>query len=82
MLGAFGAMGLSMLWLLFADDVLSALPFIHRQLTQFNQSMASVDSGSYLWSFLAACVCGPIVEELIFRGLIFGCLRQLFKTPV
>ncbi|WP_281672562.1 CPBP family intramembrane glutamic endopeptidase [Pseudoramibacter alactolyticus] len=81
-LGAFGAMGLSMLWLLFTDGVLSALPFIHRQLTQFNQSMAAVDSGSYLWSFLAACVCGPIVEELIFRGLIFGCLRQLFKTPV
>ena len=51
-LGAFGAMDLSMLWLLFADGVLSALPFIHRQLTQFNQSMASVDSGSYLWSFL------------------------------
>lgn len=67
-LGAFGAMDLSMLWLLFADGVLSAIPFVHKLPAQFNQSMAAVDSGRYLWTFLAACVLGPVVEELIFRG--------------
>ncbi|WP_329886102.1 CPBP family intramembrane glutamic endopeptidase [Pseudoramibacter faecis] len=71
-----------MLWQLFADGVLSAIPLVHKLPAQLNQSMAAVDSGRYLWTFLAARVLGPVVEELIFRGLIFNCLRQLFKTPV
>lgn len=36
----------------------------------------------YAWFFLAGAICGPFVEEVIFRYLLFGTLRKRLALPL
>lgn len=36
----------------------------------------------YVWVFLAGAICGPLVEEVSFRYLLFGSLRKRLSLPV
>lgn len=80
--GAFAISGISMLWLLFADYCLSWIPAVKEAMSAFNQNADSINQGSFVWIFLAVCLIGPIIEELMFRGLIYNTFRRVFKSPV
>lgn len=77
-----GVAGLAMVWLIFADDVLSKINFIRQSMETHNSVSSSIEQGAYIWLFLAACVVGPIIEELVFRGLIFNCLERSFSKAL
>lgn len=36
----------------------------------------------YAWVFLALAICGPLVEEVSFRYLLFGSLRKRLSLPL
>ncbi len=64
-------------WLLTLAAQLKALtPFFERYeyLAQF------ITSGNFILSLLAVGVIGPVFEEILFRGLIFGELRKITKV--
>lgn len=39
-------------------------------------------SESYLWTFLSIVLFGPIMEEILFRGIIQNLLMPFFKKPI
>ena len=80
-LGAFGISGISLLWLMFIDKVLMRLPVFQGMSENYIQYSDSIDSGPFLWVFLSICVVGPILEEIMFRGLLFKSLERAFRSP-
>lgn len=81
-LSAFGIGGLSLLWLTLAERLQSGIPVLMQAMTEFNQSMEALDEGSYLWELVAVCILGPILEELMFRGLIYNSVERAFRSPL
>lgn len=80
-LGAFGVSGISLLWMYFFDKVLLKLLPLQASMDSFNQSMDSMEKGPLIWVFLGICVVGPILEEIMFRGLLFKSLERAFRNP-
>lgn len=74
-----GVSGLSLLWLLFADTALSGIGFIKESLEMMQKVNASIKGGNLLFSALLTCIVGPIMEEILFRGLICGSLGKTTK---
>ena len=64
--------GLSALWLIFADTILSSITLVKNSLQNFSQISESLNNEAYIFIFLSVILFGPIVEELLFRGLIFN----------
>lgn len=67
-----GMGGLSALWLIFADKILSSITLVKNSLQNFSQISESLNNEAYIFIFLSVILFGPIVEELLFRGLIFN----------
>ncbi len=67
-----GMGGLSALWLIFADTILSSITLVKNSLQNFSQISESLNNEAYIFIFLSVILFGPIVEELLFRGLIFN----------
>ncbi len=74
-----GLSGLSYMWLNFVDQYLYA-----ENILGFGSSMDSfVDTWTisepepYIWTLLSVVLLGPIVEELIFRGIQYRYLRRI-----
>ncbi|NLA86199.1 MAG: CPBP family intramembrane metalloprotease [Clostridiales bacterium] len=71
------AMNFLIEWLLTLTAQLESLtPFFERYeyLAQF------ITSGNFILSLLAVGVIGPVFEEILFRGLIFGEFRKITKV--
>lgn len=72
--------GIASLWFNLVDWFLSnGYPF-PQTLEEFDQSWEFTVQDSYLWVFLSVVILGPIVEEILFRGIIYDHL-QAFKRP-
>ena len=63
----FGAGGLSTIWLNLVDLVAS--------------HFSALEKGSYIWTFLAIVAIGPLVEEILFRGVIFRSFEEATDLP-
>lgn len=76
---AMGAGGISSLWQLVARTILVADASFSQGVQQFDAAFASSPAPTaYFWSFLSVVLFGPIVEELIFRGLTFSGLERIW----
>ncbi|NLD20475.1 MAG: CPBP family intramembrane metalloprotease [Clostridiales bacterium] len=67
-----GMGGISYGWLTLVDVAFQNIPFIQESTERFQEFEDSMGNESYFWVFLSVVAIGPIVEELIFRGLIFN----------
>lgn len=76
---ALGGAGLSTLWLSLADGLLSEFLFVRESLETMNGAFSDMGEGSYFWALMYISVAGPVVEELLFRGLIFSSLERGFQ---
>ncbi|MDO5095265.1 MAG: CPBP family intramembrane metalloprotease [Peptostreptococcaceae bacterium] len=73
----FGIGGISYIWLSAVDFVTAILETtggedvigLGESLEEFATAFAPVDSEAYIWVFLSVVFLGPLVEELIFRGI-------------
>lgn len=79
---AFGISGISLIWLIAVEKVSSMIPALQKISESFNKNMDSINKGSYVWLIVAACVVGPVLEELIFRGVIFNLLKKTFRSSL
>ncbi|EOU1218525.1 CPBP family intramembrane metalloprotease [Clostridium perfringens] len=79
-----GMGGLSALWLIFADKILSSITLVKNSLQNFSQISESLNNEAYIFIFLSVILFGPVVEELLFRGLIFNEIDKIKggATPI
>lgn len=66
-----GVGGISFCWLTLVGETLQNIPFIQESTNRFQEIEALMKQEPYFLIFLSVVTLGPIVEELIFRGLIF-----------
>ena len=69
--------GISELWFDIANTFLSNVPIFSGSLESFDNAFASLDSESYIWTLIAVIIAGPIVEELLFRGLLIKTISKI-----
>lgn len=76
-----GTGGISILWLNYADIIFSFSSAIVESSEAFSEYWTDIGNEAYIWSLLSIVIFGPIMEELLFRGLIFHSLSK-FKGGV
>ena len=77
----FGAGGLSTIWLNLVDLVASHFSALGEQAEAFSSMYDDLEKGSYIWTFLAIVAIGPLVEEILFRGVIFRSFEEATDLP-
>jgi uncharacterized protein len=58
----------------------SQLSFLSGIFESYNKLASSIFSGNIVITLIAVGIIGPIFEEILFRGLIFGELRKITKV--
>jgi membrane protease YdiL (CAAX protease family) len=64
-------------WLL---ALVSQLELLAPLFERYNELAQFITGGSFILSILAVGLIGPVFEEILFRGLIFGELRKITKV--
>lgn len=73
----FGVGGLATIWLNFAEFVGNNISFLGKESEAFSTLYDDLDQGPFIWTFLAIVVVGPLVEEILFRGIIFSSFEEV-----
>ncbi|ELC8442519.1 CPBP family intramembrane metalloprotease [Clostridium perfringens] len=66
-----GASGISVLWIFLVEFLSNYSPFIKNSLESFIER-TSIFNGEPILAFISVVILAPIVEELIFRGVVFN----------
>lgn len=72
-----GAGGISSIWLNVIYYLAEYSEFLAKQVKGFDTLYDDMENGAYIWLFLAIVVVGPIIEEILFRGIIFSSLENV-----
>lgn len=72
-----GMNGISSLWFIFISFFLESIPLIANSLESFDDTWSTIGSEPYSWVLLSVVLAGPIVEELLFRGIMFHYLEKI-----
>lgn len=79
----FGVLGFTFLWVGFISFLSKSNPFYKSLLESHDSTMGQIlDTESFLLMFTVIVIIVPITEELFFRGLIYGRLRQAMPSIV
>ena len=65
------------IWLNFAEFVGNNISFLGKESEAFSTLYDDLDQGPFIWTFLAIVVVGPLVEEILFRGIIFSSFEEV-----
>lgn len=78
-----GLAGITTIWQIFVRIFLMNIEAVSTNVQTFDNTFATATSfHAYLWSFLSIALLGPIIEELIFRGILFTELNRYFSSWV
>ena len=77
----FGAGGLSTIWLNLVDLLATQSSALGEQAEAFSTMYDDLEKGAYIWTFLAIVAIGPLVEEIVFRGVIFRSFEEATDLP-
>ena len=72
-----GMGGISSIWFIIADVLMQSVPMIEESLQSFDETWSTIGTEPYLFVLLSVVILGPIVEELMFRGVMFRYLEKL-----
>lgn len=67
---------------LLVSSVLNVIPLPQELVQSYAESSQGIVEGNYFVRILATVVLIPVVEEVIFRGLIYTRLRKAMNVPV
>lgn len=71
-----GVSGISFIWLTLAGKI----PALQAQIAAMNEGNQMVGGGKWYGVLLSAVIAAPIVEEVVFRGIVFGSLRKIMPA--
>lgn len=72
-----GMNGISSLWFILIALYLESIPLISNSLQSFDDTWSTIEAEPYFWVLLSVVLVGPIVEELLFRGIMFHYLEKV-----
>lgn len=73
-----GVSGVSLLWIMLAEQ----LPALQASLKAMNKGNEALGGGSFIGAVVVAVIGAPLIEEIVFRGLVFRALRHIFPAWV
>lgn len=73
----FGLGGVTVLWLEFTEQYLGNIDLFSSSMESFEEAWSGLNNEAYIWVLLSVVVLGPIVEELVFRGLIYNYVDEI-----
>ena len=76
LLTGIGVSGISFIWLMIAGKI----PEFQAQIAAMKEGNAMTGGGSLHGVLLSAVIAAPIVEEVIFRGVVLGSFRKVFPA--
>ena len=71
-----GVSGISFIWITIAGKI----PEFQAQIAAMRDGNSMIGGGSLHGVLLSAVIAAPIVEEVIFRGVVLGSLRKVFPA--
>ncbi|HEY4533598.1 MAG TPA: CPBP family intramembrane glutamic endopeptidase [Fusobacterium sp.] len=71
-----GVSGLTNLWLDFSYSKLSHIPFVANSIKSYDATWEGIEKEPYFYVLLSVVILGPLVEEFMFRGIIFRLLEE------
>lgn len=74
---ALGGLGFSTLWFWLVEHVLLIFPFWEESYSQFSEVWSGTGPDDYRWMVFSVVLLGPVVEELLFRGLVLNMLGKI-----
>lgn len=78
-----GAFGITILWVILISFLSESSPFYKELLESHDSTLGNlVGTESLMFSIITIAIIVPITEELFFRGLIYGRLRQAMRPIV
>ena len=78
---SFGVGGVSTIWLELFEYISRHFQSLNDQVQDFSTLYDDMEQSPYIWTLLAIAIVGPIVEEIMFRGLIYRSLEKAIETP-
>ena len=72
----FGICGISGLWIMLAEQ----LPSLQKSVEAMNAGAENIASGNAFGTFMIAVIAAPVVEEILFRGIVLRSIRKF--SPV
>lgn len=73
LIAGIGVSGFSFMWTLLAGKI----PLLQKSLESMNAANKNIGNGSSLGVILIAVVAAPLIEEILFRGIVFQSLRKV-----
>lgn len=74
--------GMTSLWLYFSSKVLIHFDVFRKSLLEFNEGMDMTVNSSLFMTLILVSFLGPIMEELIFRGVIQEAFKKICKNEL
>ena len=71
----FGICGISGLWIMLAEQ----LPSLQKSVEAMNAGTENIAGGNAFGTFMIAVIAAPVVEEILFRGIVLRSMRKF--TP-
>ena len=72
----FGICGISGLWIMLAEQ----LPSLQKSVEAMNAGAENIAGGNAFGTFMIAVIAAPVVEEILFRGIVLRSIRKF--SPV
>ncbi len=72
-----GLKGIAWVWLVAVELGLKAIPILEESAQSHAETWSALATQPYIWTLLSVAVVGPIVEELLFRGLVFRYMEKI-----
>lgn len=73
LIAGLGISGISFLWILLAEQI----PALQKSVEAMNTGAKNIAGGNLFGTFMIAVISAPIIEELLFRGIVFKSLRKV-----
>ena len=68
----FGICGISGLWIMLAEQ----LPSLQKSVEAINAGAENIAGGNAFGTFMIAVIAAPVVEEILFRGIVLRSMRK------
>ena len=77
-----GIGAISILWINLAESHLSFIPIFEESIQSFDETWSDLEETPYIFIFLSVAFVGPIVEEILFRGIILESMRKIMPPAL
>lgn len=68
-----GVSGISLLWIMLAQQ----MPSLQKSIDAMHTGNENLAGGSFIGGILIAVISAPIIEEILFRGIVFRSIRKV-----